>query len=88
MITKNQKEEVITKFKVHEKDTGSSRVQIALLTERITQLTEHFKMHKKDFHSRLGLLKMVGKRRRLLDYVKKNSVSEYKEIIKALNIRK
>ncbi len=79
---------IIEKFKQHDKDTGSPEVQIALLTERIKYLTEHFKTHKKDHHSRRGLLKLVGQRRRLLDYLKKKSVDRYRTVIKALGIRK
>ncbi|OIO81392.1 MAG: 30S ribosomal protein S15 [Candidatus Omnitrophica bacterium CG_4_8_14_3_um_filter_43_15] len=87
-LEKNQKQEVIEKFKKHKKDTGSSQVQIALLTERINLLTEHFKIHKKDHHSRQGLLKVVNKRRRLLDYLKKEDKTEYDKILKSLNLRK
>ena len=88
MFTKLQKQEVIEKHKVHGKDTGSAEVQIALLTERINELTKHFHMHKKDHHSRLGLLKIVGRRRRLLTYVKNKDVSRYKNVIEKLGIRK
>ena len=88
MIAKATKTEVINKYQKHEKDTGSAEVQIAILTERINQLTEHFKKHRKDHHSRLGLLKMVGKRRRTLDYLKGKSVEKYKSLIKSLGIRK
>ncbi len=87
-ITKEKKEELITSHKKHDKDTGSPEVQIALLTERITNLTEHFKVHKKDHHSRRGLLKLVGQRRRLLDYLKSKDIARYREIIKKLGIRK
>ena len=87
-ITKEKKEELITTHKKHDKDTGSPEVQIALLTERITNLTEHFKVHKKDHHSRRGLLKLVGQRRRLLDYLKSKDIARYREIIKKLGIRK
>ncbi len=83
-----RKSNIIEEFKQHEKDTGSPEVQIALLTERIKYLTEHFKTHKKDHHSRRGLLKLVGQRRRLLDYLKKKSVDRYRNVIKALGIRK
>ena len=83
-----RKSNIIEKFKQHDKDTGSPEVQIALLTERIKYLTEHFKTHKKDHHSRRGLLKLVGQRRRLLDYLKKKSVDRYRNTIKALGIRK
>lgn len=87
-ITKEKKEELIGDYKKHEKDTGSPEVQIALLTERITNLTEHFKTHKKDHHSRRGLLKLVGQRRRLLDYLKSKDINRYREIIAKLGIRK
>ena len=83
-----RKSKIIGEFKQHDKDTGSPEVQIALLTERIKYLTEHFKTHKKDHHSRRGLLKLVGQRRRLLDYLKKKSVDRYRNVIKALGIRK
>ena len=83
-----EKNEIINKYRVHEKDTGSAEVQIALLTERINHLTEHFKVHIKDHHSRRGLLKLVGKRRRLLDYIKKKDVMKYSELIKSLGIRR
>ncbi len=79
---------VIDKFQRHDSDTGSPEVQIALLSERIVYLTEHFKTHKKDHHSRRGLLKLVGKRRRLLDYLKAKDVEKYKEIIGELGIRR
>ncbi len=88
MTAAERKQEIIEKFKRHEGDTGSPHVQVALLTERITYLTEHFKTHKKDHHSRRGLLKIVGQRRRLLDYLKKNSVPEYAALIKELGIRR
>ncbi len=83
-----QKTTIITDYKLHEKDTGSSEVQIALLTERVTYLTEHFKTHSKDHHSRLGLLKLVSKRRKLLDHLKKEDVSRYQGIILKLGIRR
>lgn len=83
-----RKQTVIGKFSQHEKDTGSPEVQIALLTERITHLTEHFKTHAKDHHSRRGLLKLVGQRRRLLDYLKSKNVDRYKKLIDTLGIRK
>ncbi len=86
--TKDVKTGIIDQFKVNEKDTGSSYVQIALLTDRIKYLTEHFKSHPHDHHSRLGLLKLVGKRRRLLDYLKRKNVADYQKIIKELGIRK
>ena len=86
--TKEQKTELITSFATHDGDTGSPEVQIALLSNRITYLTEHFKAHAKDHHSRRGLLKMVGRRRRLLDYLKKTNVERYRTIIDKLGIRK
>ncbi|HHU22725.1 MAG TPA: 30S ribosomal protein S15 [Clostridiales bacterium] len=88
MITKEQKTTIIQENRTHEKDTGSPEVQIAILTERINQLTEHLKVHKKDKHSRLGLLKMVGKRRRLLDYLAKKDIERYRACIAKLGIRK
>jgi small subunit ribosomal protein S15 len=84
----NSKDEVINKFKRHEGDTGSPEVQVALLTKRIDYLTEHFKTHKKDFHSRRGLLMLVGQRRRLLDYLKKSDGSRYRTLIDQLGLRK
>jgi small subunit ribosomal protein S15 len=87
-LQKDTKKEVISKFRLHELDSGSPEVQIALLTERITALTEHFKVHKKDFASRRGLLKLVGRRRKLLDYLKKSRIEKYRELIKELNLRK
>lgn len=84
----SKKQEIIEKFRLHESDTGSPEVQIALLTERIVYLTEHFKTHKHDHHSRRGLLKLVGQRRRLLDYVKGKDFGRYKTLITALGIRK
>ena len=83
-----RKSTIISQFKQHEKDTGSPEVQIALLTKRIEQLTEHFKAHAKDHHSRQGLLKMVGKRRRLLDYLKRKDFERYQRILNRLGIRK
>ena len=88
MITKDQKTTVIDANRTHPSDTGSPEVQIAILTERIAQLTEHLKIHKKDNHSRLGLLKMVGKRRSLLDYLAKKDIDRYRAIIAKLGIRK
>ncbi|MCU0846554.1 MAG: 30S ribosomal protein S15 [Spirochaetes bacterium] len=84
----NEKKEVIEKFKLHSSDTGSPEVQVAILTERINHLTEHFKVHKKDFHSRRGLLKMVGQRRRLLDYLKKKDLERYRGLITSLGLRR
>jgi small subunit ribosomal protein S15 len=83
-----RKQEIINKFKTHEGDTGSPEVQVALLSERITYLTEHFRSHKKDHHSRRGLLKIVGQRRRLLDYLKNKNVERYRALIKELGIRR
>ena len=88
MITKEKKTAVIAANATHESDTGSPEVQIAILTERIRELTAHLKQHPNDDHSRLGMYKMVGKRRRLLDYVAKKDVERYREIIAKLNIRK
>lgn len=85
---KLKKAEIITGYRKHERDTGSPEVQIALLTERINALTPHFKSHLKDHHSRRGLLKLVGTRRRLLDYVKKTDEKRYQSVIERLNIRK
>jgi small subunit ribosomal protein S15 len=82
------KKKIIDDFKIHSRDTGSAEVQIAILTERINGLGEHFKQHKKDFHSRRGLLKLVGKRRRLLDYIKTKSIKKYEEILVRLKLRK
>lgn len=87
-MTKERKQEVINSFKRDENDTGSSEVQIALLTERINELTEHLKVHKKDNHSRRGLLQMVGKRRNLLNYLAKKDLEKYREIVEKLNLRK
>jgi small subunit ribosomal protein S15 len=88
MLFTEKKQEIINTFKLHDSDTGSPEVQIAILTERITYLTEHFKVHKKDHHSRRGLLKIVGQRRRLLDYVKKKDDARYRTIIEKLGIRR
>jgi small subunit ribosomal protein S15 len=88
VTTKQQKTELITSYATHDGDTGSPEVQIALLSNRITYLTEHFKSHAKDHHSRRGLLKMVGRRRRLLDYLKKTDVERYRTVIEKLGIRK
>jgi small subunit ribosomal protein S15 len=87
-LTNEKKQAVITDNKINDKDTGSAFVQIALLTERINSLTEHFKLHKKDHHSRHGLLKMVSQRRKLLNYLQKNSREAYIKLIEKLNIRK
>lgn len=88
MISKDVKASIIEKYKRDEKDTGSPEVQIALLTQRINELTEHLKVHKKDNHSRRGLLKMVGKRRNLLNYLSKKDLNRYREIVEKLQIRK
>jgi len=88
VLTSENKKELIDRFKTHESDTGSPEVQIGLLTHRITYLTEHLKVHKKDHHSRRGLLMMVGRRRRLLNYVKHNDVKRYRSIIEALGLRR
>ena len=87
-MTKERKQEIINTYRRDEKDTGSSEVQIALLTERITELTEHLKVHPKDNHSRRGLLKMVGKRRNLLNYLAKTDVQRYRDIVEKLGLRK
>jgi small subunit ribosomal protein S15 len=87
-LGKEKKQEIIEKFRVHETDSGSPEVQIALLTERIRELTNHFQVHKKDFHSRRGLLKLVGQRRRLLDYLKSRKIDKYRKIVKELGLRK
>ena len=86
--TKEQKSNLINQYRVHDADTGSPEVQIALLSNRISYLTEHFKTHTKDHHSRRGLLKLVGRRRRLLDYLKQVDVERYRSIIDKLGIRK
>ena len=83
-----KKNELITKFRTHEADTGSPEVQVALLSERIAYLAEHFQTHKKDHHSRRGLLKLVGRRRRLLDYLKREDVDRYRKVLTAFNLRK
>lgn len=88
MTTLKEKSEIISEFRTHESDTGSPEVQIALLSNRIGYLTEHFKTHAKDHHSRRGLLKMVGQRRRLLDYLKQRDLERYRAVIERLGIRK
>lgn len=88
MLATDKKQAIISSYKLHDSDTGSPEVQIAILTERINYLTEHFKVHKKDHHSRRGLLKIVGQRRRLLDYLKKKDVERYRGIIAKLGIRR
>lgn len=87
-LLKEMKTEVIDDFKIHAKDTGSPVVQVALLTQKINYLADHFKAHKKDFHSRRGLLMMIGKRRRLLAYLKKTDLQKYQETIEKLKLRK
>lgn len=88
VLKAEEKQGIIDKFKLHEGDTGSPEVQVAILTNRITYLTEHFKTHAKDHHSRRGLLKLVGQRRRLLNYLKNKDVTRYRSLIEALGIRK
>ena len=88
VLTPDVKKEIIDRFKLHEKDTGSTEVQVALLSNRIEYLTDHFRTHKKDHHSRRGLLKLVGQRRRLLNYLKRTDVNRYKQIIDELGLRK
>ena len=87
-LVAEKKTEVVQKYRLHDKDTGSPEVQVALITERIAYLTEHFKTHKKDHHSRRGLLKLVGQRRRLLDYLRKVDQNRYKVVIDQLGLRK
>ncbi len=87
-LTKNRKTDLIGEYRLHQSDTGSPEVQIAILSERIGYLTEHFKTHSKDHHSRRGLLQMVGRRRRLLDYLKKKDIQRYRGVIQRLGIRK
>lgn len=88
MVSKEKKQGIIKSFWTHEKDTGSPEVQIALLTERINELSEHFKVHKKDHHSRRGLLQLVGNRRRLLEYLKSSDTKRYQNTIERLGLRK
>jgi small subunit ribosomal protein S15 len=87
-LTREKKERLIREYRMHDNDTGSPEVQIALLTERISQLTEHLKLHRKDFSSRRGLLKLVGQRRRLLDYLKDTDLEGYRKIVEELGLRK
>ena len=87
-ITAEIKTDIIEKHRVHEKDTGSPEVQVAILTERIKNLTEHFKTHKKDHHSRRGLLMLVGQRRRLLEYLRKNEIARYRQLTETLGLRR
>ncbi len=88
MLEKDEKQSIITDYRTHESDTGSPEVQVAMLTKRIRDLTEHLKVHDKDFHSRLGLLKMVGKRRKLLKYLKTKDFNRYKSLIERLGLRR
>lgn len=88
MLSRERKETLIKAYKTHERDTGSPEVQVALLTERINYLTEHFKVHAKDHHSRRGLLRLVGQRRRLLDYLKRKDTNRYKTLIDRLGLRR
>lgn len=87
-VSNERKAQIIEEYHLHDKDTGSPEVQIALATERINELTEHMKVHKKDFHSRLGLLKLVGKRRRMLDYLMKTDIESYRQLIQQLGLRR
>jgi len=87
-INKEDKQGIIKEYQIHENDTGSPEVQLAILTDEINNLTEHLKIHKKDFHSRRGLLKKVGRRRRLLEYLKAKDIERYKSLIKKLGLRK
>lgn len=87
-ITQERKNEIISEYKVHDNDTGSPEVQIAVLTEEITKLNEHLRTHTKDHHSRRGLLKMVGKRRNLLNYLRNNDIIRYRDLIKSLGLRR
>ncbi|MFD1674659.1 30S ribosomal protein S15 [Alicyclobacillus fodiniaquatilis] len=88
MLSNDDKRNIVTKYQVHETDTGSPEVQIAILTERISYLTEHFRTHKKDHHSRRGLYKMIGRRRNLLNYLRKKDVNRYRELIQSLGLRR
>ena len=88
VLTPDTKKEIIDRFKLHDKDTGSPEVQVAILSNRISYLTDHFKVHKKDHHSRRGLLKLVGQRRRLLNYLRKTDLTRYQNVIKELGLRK
>jgi len=87
-LSKEQKAQIVADHRLHEKDTGTPEVQIALLTARVNDLTNHMKSHTKDFHTRLGLLKLVGKRRRLLDYLKDNDIESYRQILNRLGLRR
>jgi len=87
-ITPEQKQEIIDRYRLHETDTGSAEVQVAILSERISYLTDHFKTHAKDHHSRRGLIKLVGQRRRLLNYLKDRNIERYRTLIEQLGLRK
>ncbi|HNY65872.1 MAG TPA: 30S ribosomal protein S15 [Deltaproteobacteria bacterium] len=87
-LSVEEKKEIITQYKRHDSDTGSPDVQVAILTKRINDLTEHFKLHKKDHHSRRGLLMLVGQRRRLLNYIKDRDIKRYRDLVQSLNLRK
>jgi len=87
-LTKEQKQRIIQDYRIHESDTGSPEVQVAILTQRINELTEHLRAHKKDHHSRRGLLKMVGQRRRLLNYLKDNDIGRYRAVVERLGLRR
>lgn len=87
-LAKETKEQIVTDFRTHEADTGSPQVQVALLSKRINELTEHFKIHKKDNHSRRGLLKMVSQRRSMLDYLKRTDIERYHEVVSRLGLRR
>ena len=88
VLVKDKKKELVKNFAEHEKDTGSCSVQVALLTERISNLTEHFKVHKKDFNSRVGLLRLVSQRKRLLQYLKKEDIEKYRGLVEKLKLKK
>ena len=88
VVAKEEKSKIVAKYGATEQDTGSTKVQVAILTERIRGLTEHIKLHEKDHHTRLGLVKLVGKRRRLLNYLERKNVEEYRSLIKALKLRR
>ncbi|MFX4302140.1 30S ribosomal protein S15 [Alicyclobacillus tolerans] len=88
LLTNEQKKQIVEKFRLHDSDTGSPEVQIAILTEKINYLTEHFREHKKDHHSRRGLYKMIGHRRNLLNYLRKKDVNRYRELIQTLGLRR
>lgn len=88
MLTNDRKKEIVEKYQVHGTDTGSPEVQIAILSERISYLTEHFRTHKKDHHSKRGLMKMIGHRRNLLNYLRKKDVNRYRELIASLGLRR